>query len=441
MRSSGKRLLLVSMLVLGLLLGGLAQIAVAQDEPPTEPEPPAPAVRVNSAEITVTQLEEALPKGFTGPALKQLIDRELVRQEAARLNVAVTEEQIAAYIAAADTQMPTLRRAGREGLSTEALKTQMRYQALLHTLMSQFRTRLIEREAKTYYEANKSKFSAGPQVHIHELVTTDIKQAYVATERIKSGEQFAEVAAELSMENKQSGGDLGWMAPQDYHLANEIATMGTGEVSMPIAKGGKYYIVYVKARADAKPAAFEQVKDELVALLAGTPRMNFSDDEFLELLARRANIEVTHEPLQYLNAYYNDLKRIRVCVAGEEVKPPTSVVRLESGHLMIPLKPVLQEMEATLSWIHQTQSLVARSRLGKVQVSVGSKLAQVGLVQTSEIEMSEAPQLREGVLFGSPRVIIEALGGSIYWDGVRNLLEVTPPTYPEDTPGGLQVEP
>jgi len=62
-------------------------------------------------------------------------------------------------------------------------------------------------------------------------------------------------------------------------------------------------------------------------------------------------------------------------------------------------------------------------------------------VKTSEIEMSEAPQLREGVLFGSPRVIIEALGGSIYWDGVRNLLEVTPPTYPDDTPGGLQVEP
>ena len=441
MKSSAKRLSLVSMLVLGLLLGGLAQIAVAQDEPPPEPEPPAPAVRVNSAEITVAQVEEALPKDFTGPALKQLIDRELVRQEAARLNVAVTEEQIAAYIAAAETQMPALRRAGREGLSTEALKTQMRYQALLHTLISQFRARLIEREAKAYYEANKSKFSAGPQVHIHELVTTDIKQAYVATERVKSGEEFAKVAAELSMENKQSGGDLGWMAPEDYHLADEIAPMGTGEVSTPIAEGDKYYIVYVKARADDKPATFELAKDELIAMLASTPRMNFSEGEYVELLARRANIEVTHEPLQYLNAYYNDLKRIRVCVGGEEVKPPTPVVRLASGHLLIPLKPVLQQMEATLSWIHQTQSLVARSKLGKVKVSVGSKHAQVGLEETSEIENSEAPHLREGALFGSPRVIIEALGGSIYWDGVRNLLEVTPPTSPEDAAGGLQVEP
>jgi len=441
MKSSGKRLSLVAVVVLGLLLGDFAQIAVAQDEPPTQPEPPAPAVRVNSAEITVAQVEEALPKGFAGPALKQLIDRELVRQEAARLNVAVTEQQIAAYITAGETQMPTLRRAGREGLSVQALKAQSAYRALLHKLMSQFRTRLIEREAKAYYEANKSKFSAGPQVHIHELVTTDIKQAYVATERIKSGEAFAKVAAELSMENKESGGDLGWMAPEDYHLADEIATMGAGEVSTPLAEGDKYYIVYVNERADDKPATFEQAKDELLALLASTARMNFSEDEYLELLARRASIKVTHQPLQYLNAYYNDLKRIRVCVGGKEVKLPTALVRLKSGHLLIPLKPVLQQMETTLSWIHQTQSLVARNRLGKVTVSVASKLAQVGLVETSEIEMSEAPQLREGVLFGSPRVIIEALGGSIYWDGVRNLLEITPPTYPEDTTGGLQLEP
>ncbi len=440
MRSSESTLALVSVLLVGLAFGGLAQLAVAQDQPPTEPEPPPVAVRVNSAEITLDQVEASLPQAFTGPALKRLIDRELVRQEAARLNVAVTEEQIAAHIAAADTQMPAVRRAGRRGLSVEALKAQMRYEALLGVLISNFRTRLIAQEAEAYYEANKSKFPAGPQVHIHELVTTDIKQAYVATERIKSGEEFATVAAELSMENQEAGGDLGWMAVEDYHLADELATMGSGEVSTPIAKGDKYYIVYVRARADDRSATFEEVQDGLFALFAGTPRMNFSEEEYLELLARRANIQVTHPPLQYLNAYYNDLKRIRVCVGGKELKPAIPVTRLESGHLLLPLKPVLQQMDATLSWVQQTQSLIARNKLGKVQVTVGSKLAQVGLTEVSEVEMSEAPQLREGVLFGSPRVIIEALGGSVTWDGVCNSLEITAPTPPEDTAGGLQVE-
>jgi hypothetical protein len=166
--------------------------------------------------------------------------------------------------------------------------------------------------------------------------------------------------------------------------------------------------------------------------------MNFADEDYLELLARRASIKVDYELAGYLNAYYADLARIRVLVRAEEIALPSPVVRLESGHLLVPLKPLLQRLEATLTWDPEEQSLVAQNKLGKVKVSVGSTEAEIGQKEVETALLRVAPQLRNGHLFGPTRTIVQALGADVTWDGVRNVLQVMPAVSPNATGGGLQ---
>jgi hypothetical protein len=127
-----------------------------------------------------------------------------------------------------------------------------------------------------------------------------------------------------------------------------------------------------------------------------------------------------------------------VLVAGEDVELPTPVVRLDSGHLLVPLKPVLQRLDATLTWDPQEQSLIAQNKLGTVRVSVGSTEAEVGQKDVQIARLRVAPQLRNGHLFGPMPTIVEALGGSVAWDGVRNVLRLTPAVSPRALSGGLQ---
>ena len=435
--SSEKRLIVVLMMVAALAAVTCASPAMAQ-QPEAEPVAPvATAAQVNSATITVPQLEEVRGKSLPGPVLKMLIDRELMRQEAAKLNVALTPDDVTAYMAGVEAR-PRLRVAGRKGLSMAAYRAEMEWKALLHALTGAFRDTMIEDGARAYFEAHKSEFSAPGEVHACEIVTAEIKDAYVATERLRQGEEFSKVASELSLEKKESGGDLGWVGLSEYHLAHTVEAMEVGQISPPVLEGDRYYIVYLKERGEEVPATFKEARVEARALVAHAPRMNFGDADYLELLARRARMKVEYEPVAYLNAYYADLSRIRVTVAGAAVALPSPVVRLDSGHLLVPLKPVLQRLDATLTWDPQEQSLTAQNKLGTVKVTVGSTDAEVGQKDVQTARLRVAPQLRNGQLFGPTRTIIEALGGSVTWDGVRNVLRVTQAVSPSVVSGGLQ---
>ncbi len=432
-----KRSIVVLTIMMVLALVTSVPAVMAQQPEPEIAEPVATAAQVNSATITVAQLEEVRGKSLPGPVLKRLIDHELIRQEATKLNVSLTPDDVTAHMAEVE-EVVRLRAAGRKGLSMTAYRSEMEWSALLHTLTDAFRNTMIEDGARAYFEAHKSELSAPGEVHVGEIVTADIKDAYVATERLRQGEEFSKVASEMSLEDEGSGGDLGWVKLSEYHLADTVEAMDVGQISRPVADNEKYYIVYLQERGDRVPASFEDVRVEIRALVAHAPEMNFSDDDYLELLARRANISIKYEGVAYLNAYYTDLSRIRVLVAGEDVELPTPVVRLDSGHLLVPLKPVLQRLDATLTWDPQEQSLIAQNKLGTVRVSVGSTEAEVGQKDVQTARLRVAPQLRNGHLFGPMPTIVEALGGSVAWDGVRNVLRVTPAVSPRVLSGGLQ---
>ncbi len=115
---------------------------------------------------------------------------ELVRQEAEKLGVTVSDEELDELISVIDPPPPEKY---RDAIAGELLLLKMRDE---------------------YFEEQVPKYAA--QRHIMAMFLESEAQANEVTDRIEAGESFTTLAAELSLDEvtKEAAGDLGWL-PQD----------------------------------------------------------------------------------------------------------------------------------------------------------------------------------------------------------------------------------
>ena len=98
----------------------------------------------------------------------------------------------------------------------------------------------------------------GEQVHLHVILMETYKEAEKVRARLEAGEDFAELAREVSLDaqSAEKGGDLGWASP--HALASGFgyvaSTLEVGEVSEPLQfeEGGAFYLIMVSEKADAR---------------------------------------------------------------------------------------------------------------------------------------------------------------------------------------------
>ena len=100
-----------------------------------------------------------------------------------------------------------------------------------------------------------------------EEVASAQERAEAARERIESGEDFAEVTAEISEDigTSQDGGDLGLFARGDNDPAVEDAAfaMQPGELSSVVRSAYGFHVIRVDEKVDAESASFDSKRIEL----------------------------------------------------------------------------------------------------------------------------------------------------------------------------------
>jgi len=130
-----------------------------------------------------------------------------------------------------------------------------------------------------YYEQNKKAYIVPEQRRAsHILITLDesgddaarersLKQAEAALERVRTGEDFAQVARELSQDpgSADQGGDLGFFGKGVMDQAFEEVTyaMSEGDVSEPVRSQFGFHIIKLTAIRPESGEPFDAVKEKI----------------------------------------------------------------------------------------------------------------------------------------------------------------------------------
>jgi peptidyl-prolyl cis-trans isomerase C len=118
-------------------------------------------------------------------------------------------------------------------------------------------------ERKAYDEAAKAE-PPQEEIHARHILLPTKEAAEKALARIKGGEDFAKVAAEVSKDPSGNGGDLGWftkdrMVPEFSDAAFKLKK---GEISEPVKTQFGWHIIQVEDTRMKTFPPFEQVKDQ-----------------------------------------------------------------------------------------------------------------------------------------------------------------------------------
>lgn len=399
-------------------------VVVAQATDPPAPDEEILCV-VNDSSITRADVNKAVQQQWGREILADIIKQRLIFQAAKAYGLSITDEEVSARLAEVKDEYESLEEFNQmmesRGIKGPAFRRRLRARMLLEKLVKEIGA-VSNDEAESYYEKHRSEYQSPPQVHLHAIVTAEAEQAYHARKQVANGAGFDRVAEE---QDDQLGGDWGWLSRPDLRnpLIGETAfSLQAGDVSNPIYVAEKYYVLWVEETWAGVDRSFAEVKGEIADQVRQD--RGITAESVLAGLWRKAEITVPWKAYYYLEDEYGQLDVVAVTVDGSPVDMPIAPMILESGHMLVMAKPLLQAINAKISWDAKAQMMSAVTEDGTVQVTVGSPEARSGDRVTL---MEEVPQLHQGKLFISPRPVITALGAEVEWNPVTYTLNVTSP--------------
>ena len=290
------------------------------------------AARVNGVDITVFRLErffEEFSKGqggghqlITNPtayknmkrrALDQLIDREILRQEAERRKIQVSDEELKAVIREIEGKFKDrqgyLHKLGTMGFTEESYAAYVREDLAIDRLMQRGveAPPVTDAEMEKFYEGNPDKFMRPDVVrarHILIQVAPDAEaekreaargRAAELLAKIRGGADFAALARDNSEDSSaQAGGDLGWFPRMQMVKPFEDAAFALepGQISDLVETEFGFHIIKLEAKQAGEKVALAEVKDQVRQYLEGAKRQEASQ-KLLERLRSEAKISNT----------------------------------------------------------------------------------------------------------------------------------------------------
>jgi peptidyl-prolyl cis-trans isomerase SurA len=247
-------------------------------------------------------------------AFDQIVAEKLLAKQAKALQLEVTEPQIDAALADIRTRNrfseEDLDRAlAEQGLDRPTFRAQIRreletYQVLQARVRG--RVKVADDDLLNYYQTHPQEFSGEEELHVRHIFLplpeatspADEARAIAAGERVlqrlKTGEDFAKVAREVSKgPSAEDGGDLGWLRRGTIQKALEDAAFALkdGQISGLVRAGPGLHVFKVEARRRGGARTFEEVKEEIRARLMDE-QVGQTREQYIEELRRAAAIDV-----------------------------------------------------------------------------------------------------------------------------------------------------
>ena len=246
---------------------------------------------------------------FKDIMLDQMIDIEAVCEQARKDKLAPSEEEVDKAFEELkkniDADEEYKKKLEGLGIDDTYLRSQQEQDLTIQKYKENFdkNLKMSDEEMKKYYEENKDDFYTDTVTASHILLKTiddngnelsdkkkkeAKKKAEEALKKVKSGEDFAQVAKEYSEDSTASnGGELGTFGKGQMvsEFENAAFSMKPGEISDIIKTQYGYHIIKVTERVDEQKS-YDDVKDEIKSTLAS---QEYS--KYIEKIEKNTKIE------------------------------------------------------------------------------------------------------------------------------------------------------
>lgn len=406
---------------------------IAAQEPAPAPEQQARVLAVvEGMQITDQDLWWYMEQTSGGAILDDLILHRLLQAEAdgRQINIGepLVDDALARLREGHDSEADFERWLRESGQTLKGLRMQLQQELLIDRLLEE-RMDLTDEGIRRYYESHPHEFTRPPRVHLLDIVTASLDEAFAVRERLAAGEVFAEVAREMSRDGTAAqGGDRGWLTPDDVlnePVRQAVFALEQGQVSDPVQYEDHVHVFLARQVEPERVVDFEQARPEVIKRIR--ERRGISEELFLALLKRRAQIQVEWPAHSYLNEYYADLRRIKLVVDDQGIDLPADPRLLPNSNLIVPAKALLEAMGAEVTWNEQAGVLEVSRDGVTMRLIRGMSVLAVG---DEERDMAEPLRHEDGVLMVAPRAPVQALGGALHWNRAENTLYVD--SYDED---------
>jgi len=147
-----------------------------------------------------------------------------------------------------------------------------RDKVLMDRLLSEAADKATSETAlKAFYEQSIKTLKPEEEVHARHILVPTEEEAKAALARLKKGEDFAKLAAELSKDpgSGKEGGDLGYFTRDRMvkEFGDAAFALKPGEISGIVKTQFGYHIIKVEDRRTKPVPSFDTVKDQLKTYL------------------------------------------------------------------------------------------------------------------------------------------------------------------------------
>lgn len=237
------------------------------------------------------EISEDIKAEYRSQLLEELIGQKLILIEADKEKIKVGEDEIDEAVASIEASYGGAQgfdeALSDAGYTRESFKEDVRWQLITTALLEKKvpEDSVKEEDVRAFYDENKDLFGEEAAKRCSHILyaSEDGEKASKALERIKAGEDFAEIAKAESTDTMTAveGGDLGWPTTTyvpEFQAAVDQLEPGDEPIIVQSVYG--YHIVKVTDKRDASQASYEDAREQALQELINSKRT----DVYLGLL-------------------------------------------------------------------------------------------------------------------------------------------------------------
>jgi peptidyl-prolyl cis-trans isomerase C len=243
--------------------------------------------QVNEEQITIDEFNQELKELILEPGIEskgrdfgdlkeayldQVVERKILVQEARRLGIKVSQEELNQAITEIKKDYPGEgfgEKLGLKGITLEEWKARLEEKLLAEKMIRNalyYRGEINEKEVLAYYEEHLSSFQVPEKVRARQIVVASEEESIQILKLLKRGENFEKLAMKRSLgPEKVEGGDLGYFSrgekPSEF---DHVFNMEIGEISEMIKSPYGFHIFKLEEKIEPRQIPFEEAKARVI---------------------------------------------------------------------------------------------------------------------------------------------------------------------------------